>query len=209
MTALRVVLFDIDGTLLELHPAVNRVFVEVFEEHGIASVSTDWDSYLSGSDPALVREILRTQGGRSGSDEEVARVLDSYLARLGAGIRDGSIPQPPIPGGLEALRALESRSEVRLALATGNARRGAELRLGAVGAWGSFETGAFGEDGDDKTAILAAALERCAEHWPGADAVYVGDHDVDAHAAREAHIPFIRIHGENDYGPEFFAALGL
>ena len=96
MASLRIVLFDIDGTLLELHPGVIEVFVAAFAEYGLGRVSTDLDAYRSGSDPALVREILRTECDRAGSEQQVARVLDAYLLRLAAGIRDGSLVFVPV-----------------------------------------------------------------------------------------------------------------
>ncbi len=200
--------FDVDGTLLELHPAMGEVFVAAFaDSFGLVDVLDDWDRYLGGADHALVREVLREQGGRAGTDQEVARVLEAYLERLRAGLDDGSIPQPLLPGARETLHALAARPEVGLAIATGNAALGAELRLDSVGLWTLFETGAFAEDGDEKTAILTCALARCTERWPGASLLYVGDHDVDAAAALANGVPFVRIRSDAGYGPTFLEQL--
>ena len=76
-----------------------------------------------------------------------------------------------------------------------------------MGLWSHFETGAYAEDGDEKTAILACALARCRALWPGASLLYVGDHDVDVAAARAAGVPFVRMRSDEGYSPAFFEAL--
>lgn len=204
----RVVVFDVDGTLLELHPAMGEAFVAAFaDSFGLVGVIDDWDRYLGGADHALVREVLREKGGRDGTDAEVARVLEAYVERLRAGLADGSIPQPLLPGARETLHGLAARPDVGLALATGNAAIGAELRLDSVGLWTHFETGAFAEDGDEKAAILACALARCRARWPDASLLYVGDHDVDVAAALATGVPFVRIRSDEGYSPAVLEAL--
>ncbi len=87
----------------------------------------------------------------------------------------------------ELLTALQSRPDVRLGLATGNFREGAELKLSHYGLWRFFDDGAFGEDGEERAELVAAAISRMSDGGGELDrsAVYViGDTVYDIEAAK-------------------------
>jgi phosphoglycolate phosphatase-like HAD superfamily hydrolase len=178
----RLVLFDIDGTLLSAGRISARVFGEaLLEAFGTSGVAPAFD-YSGKTDPQIVRELMR---GAGFSDEEIERrrprVLESYRRRLAASIRPEHVTAKP--GALQLLNALARESGVTLALLTGNLEPTARLKLEPLDANRFFSFGAFGSDDEDRYRLPRVALARARDHglaFEGPDLVIVGDsiHDV-------------------------------
>jgi phosphoglycolate phosphatase-like HAD superfamily hydrolase len=84
------------------------------------------------------------------------------------------------------LETLAGRSDVFLALGTGNLERGARLKLDRAGFNKFFAVGGFGSDAEERPEVLKAgvlrASSRAGRNFQGADVVVIGDtpHDVAA-----------------------------
>jgi phosphoglycolate phosphatase-like HAD superfamily hydrolase len=192
------VLFDIDGTLLELQPWENAVYLRAFADcYGITGQSDDWDGYRSRTDVGVAREILERHFGRPCAELELQTVLGSYSLLLRKEIDEGGFLPQIIPGARRMLETLSGQEGITLALVTGNLAATARMRLESVGLWSFFHTGAFAEDGEHKGALLGRVIERCRALGPTSAAtgaiVYVGDQVTDAHAAREHEVHFVGI----------------
>lgn len=174
----RVVLFDIDGTLVSLG-GVGRAAMQraMTEEWGI-------------EDPLLgISFAGATDGGvaaRVGGERPREGVWRRYLRYLSALLRPGA--GAPLPGVVELLEEL-SGSGVSLGLLTGNLSGSARLKLEHVGLWSRFDLGycAFAEDHDDRRVMAERAVERCA----GARVVIVGDSSADVMAAKHVGVPVL------------------
>ena len=193
----RLVVCDIDGTLIELTAAELDVFFGTFERaFGIPPVKREWARYVATNDYAIIRTVLHEHFGRHGTAAEIERFRRTYLDGLTRGFADGSLRHAPVAGVAGLVQALHATDSVTLSLATANMRDGAQLRLEAAGLWSYFAGGAFAEDGLHKPAILAAALRRAEARWGGAvkpEAVYLGDSPADAVAAQAAGVAFVGI----------------
>ena len=181
----RLVLFDIDGTLVSSkggigRQAISRVMGEI---HG-APVEVTPEECAGRPDPQIVRNVLR----RLGYTEERAsallpRAMGLYLDRLEAtySIRAGAYCYP---GVQDLLAFLASESGVVLGLLTGNHERGAGIKLRPFGLDRYFPFGAFGSDHEERPRLPAIAVARAKERtgigFHGKDIVIVGDtvHDV-------------------------------
>jgi phosphoglycolate phosphatase-like HAD superfamily hydrolase len=155
----RLVLFDIDGTLLTCGPQVRPLFAESLVE--VFGTAGDIDGYdFSGrTDPGIVRDLITAAGVPAG---EVAagmpRMRELYLARLeGALDRRG---MRLLPGVLELLERLAARKDVVVALLTGNWKPGAEIKLSRFDLNRFFRFGAFGCDGIERAELPPVAWER-------------------------------------------------
>jgi len=185
---LKLLLFDIDGTLILTGGAgiraMNLAFAELFGvEGGLADVEV-----AGRIDTAILRAALmkHDMAYEAFPDmvEEFREVYCRHLARTLVEAKDGRV----LPGVRELLSALRSKPDVRLSLATGNFRRGAELKLSYYGLWQYFDDGAFGEDTEARADLVAMAKRRLLNEG-GESAVYVfGDtvHDVEAARANDA-----------------------
>jgi len=158
-----VVLFDIDGTLVDTagsgRDAIEGALVEVFGTAG----PIDELSFAGLTDPYIVRQLMLHAGF---DDAEIDARLDAlwaaYLGRLDAVLASRSSRLRVHPGVAALLDALQ-RVGAGVGLLTGNIEGGAHLKLGACGLAGRFGFGAFGSDAEDRDALPAIALGRARE----------------------------------------------
>ncbi|MGD2115669.1 MAG: HAD family hydrolase [Acidobacteriota bacterium] len=187
---MRLILFDVDGTLIRCGPQVRPIFagamVEVFGTAG------DLDHYdFSGkTDQQIVLELLGTAGlPREDVLAALPRMRNRYLEALDERLdRDRMEVLPGIEELLTELAALSSRGDVALGLLTGNWRRGARIKLGRFGLDRHFPFGAFADDAVDRNDLPPIALERASaamgRRFAPEDALIVGDSARDVECAR-------------------------
>ena len=158
---MKLVLFDIDGTLLRSdgagRRAIHRALREVFGGTGPADYHFDGKT-----DPQIVRELMRFEGH---SDERIDREMDGLLTRYVELLNEELVAPGhqvyALPGVPELLDDLERRANVVLGLLTGNHHLGAVAKLGAVGIdIRRFKVGAYGSDHEERPELPAIARER-------------------------------------------------
>jgi phosphoglycolate phosphatase-like HAD superfamily hydrolase len=158
---MKLVLFDIDGTILRSDGAgkraIHRALLEVFGATGPA------DHHFDGkTDKQIVRELMRLEGhGDEHIDASMQRLLDLYVGYLDEELAASTGRAHALPGVPELLDALEARPDVILGLLTGNLERGARAKLTAVGIdFDRFLIGAFGSDHEHRPELPAIARSR-------------------------------------------------
>ena len=193
---MRLLLFDIDGTLVRCGKQVRVMFAEALRE--AFGTEGDLDAYdFSGkTDPQIVRELMTGAGlAPDAIDDGLPRMREAYLDRIEA--RLGAVEV--IAGVPEALAALDGRADVCVALLTGNWQRGAGAKLGRAGIAHhfDFDAGAFGDDGEDRACLPPVALQRAREHtghpFTAEDALIIGDSVEDVRCARASGIPLLAV----------------
>jgi len=96
--------------------------------------------------------------GIAGDDPRVPHFHDAYLRQLALEL-DRSPPPDKykgvLPGVRELLEAAAARSDVCLALLTGNYEAGARLKLEHFDLWRFFRCGAFGDSHSDRNELLS------------------------------------------------------
>src|SRR5437016_13959849 len=156
----RLLLFDIDGTLIHSGGAGVHALKSAFRERfGIAD-DLHGIEIAGVTDSGIVVSILNKHKIPA-TNENVSAFLDSYLHFLSLELprRVGKL----LPGVLELLEKLKSRPHLVLALLTGNVSRGAQLKLEHYGVWHFFEFGAFADDHQDRNQLGSFALARAKE----------------------------------------------
>ena len=154
-------LFDIDGTLLTTGGCGERALrLAVRDTFGVEDDLREIE--IAGrTDTGIARQLLRKYG-REETDAEVATILTNYLRHLPTLLPTA---QGRLLPGVEALLpALKNRSDVVLALLTGNLERGAEHKLSHYGVWSFFAFGAFADDHHERNRLGPVALARAREH---------------------------------------------
>jgi phosphoglycolate phosphatase-like HAD superfamily hydrolase len=186
----KVVLFDIDGTLVLTGGAGMRAMNRACEEIAGAIDALHEVPVAGRTDWIILDDAMRKLGKELG-DELLASIRTRYVRYLeeeiqhrGHGIKD------VLPGVRELLEQLSARRDVFLGLVTGNFEQGARIKLEYFDLWRHFRCGAYGEDAQDRNALVPFALERARacglDGSMGHDVIVVGDtpHDVAcAHAA--------------------------
>lgn len=185
---MRLLLFDVDGTLIHSNRAGRAALVYALEE--IFGTAGPADSYqMAGkTDPLIITELLQAAGIPPAEVEPKLERVYELMARRGQTLfwERGIKPCAGVPALLDAL---QRRDDVLLGLVTGNARVTAPLKLAAAGLDpAQFRVGAFGSDDRDRNRLPALAMRRAAElsgrSVNGADTVVVGDTPADVLSAR-------------------------
>ena len=186
----RLVLFDIDGTLLWSdgagRRAIHRALIETFGETGPADHRFDGKT-----DPQIVRELMRGVGHEDEHiDSRMQELFNRYVVCLREELRDPGHRAMPLPGVTDLLDALSARDDVTLGLLTGNLAEGARAKLEAVGIDPDiFAIGAYGSDHELRPELPAIAQRRAREvlgiDVPGCHVVVIGDTPADVECGRD------------------------
>lgn len=186
----RLVLFDIDGTLVLTGGAGKRAMDRTFEElfgvaDGFAAVS------MAGRTDRFLIEQALDRHGLLVTDEHLSRFRARYLEWLAQEIvRPGQGRKAMMPGVEPLLDALDALGHVHSALLTGNYQGGARVKLEHFGLWHRFEWGTFGDEHAERDdlarAAVAGAPEKGVSLGAPTHAVVIGDTPLDIACARAA-----------------------
>ena len=176
---MRIVLFDIDGTLLLTNRGGSSAIQHALQqEFGLESPSTDID-FCGRTDRALLAEILR-HNAIADSDEHFQRLRLRYTALLPRVLeeRGGEV----LPGALELLSVLREKSNLRCYAMTGNLAATAVHKLQHFGLDHYFD-GVFGGDDDahrdDLARRTAAAIRANHGELARSNMTVIGDTPAD------------------------------
>jgi phosphoglycolate phosphatase len=180
----RLILFDIDGTLLNAGRAGRRAIGDAMTAtYGTTGAITGF-SMAGRTDPEIVHELLGAVGFPPERIEAGLEALWSrYVRGLEAEVESGEIL--PLPGVAELVDQVEERGDgVVLGLLTGNIEPGARLKLDAAGiGFARFRVGAYGSDHWRRSELPAVAVARARERtgiaFAGREIVIVGDTPFD------------------------------
>jgi phosphoglycolate phosphatase len=154
----RLVLFDIDGTLVHTGGAGVKAFAKVFQTEFGAVDGFERMKFAGRTDVSLVREFFGFHG-IAATPENFQRFFERYVFWLDHILRDSRTEM--CPGVWDFIRQLQSLPQPPLlGLLTGNIRLGAEIKLRHFGLWDTFETGAFADDHEERDYIAAIARQR-------------------------------------------------
>jgi phosphoglycolate phosphatase len=185
----RLVLFDIDGTLLDSsgmgRASMQRALAEVFGSPGHPSYRYDGKT-----DKQIVRDTMRLEGHTDEHiDARMEKLIDLYLDGLRTGVKSGKFHVRPLAGVVELLDVLEARDDVVLGLLTGNVEPGARVKLSAAGIDPDrFRVNAFGSDHEHRPELPAIAQRRASETLGldivGERVIVIGDTPADIACGR-------------------------
>jgi phosphoglycolate phosphatase len=155
----RLILFDIDGTLLLTGGAGKMAFDRVFTQ--LYGIENAWgDIHPDGrTDPLLIAELFEKNLLRKPSPQEEWKVRDLYAEHM-AQTLEQAMRFRLMPGVDRLLPALAAHGSFSLGLATGNFEETAYLKLRKAGLEKFFPFGGFGSDFADRLQLTRTALQR-------------------------------------------------
>ena len=206
---MRLLLFDIDGTLVLTGGAgiraLNRAFCQVV---GIVN-ALDGIRLHGKTDPAIVREIFSARGALQNADS-YDQILAAYVEFLPEEVQQ-SRNYRVLPGILRFLQDFQGRSDLAFGLATGNVEAGARIKLARGNLNPFFAFGGFGSDAENRTELVRRAAHN-GSRLAGVtidpnDIFVIGDTPRDIAAGREAGYRTVGV-ATSDYSTEDLSAAG-
>lgn len=183
---MKLILFDIDGTLISTGGAGTRALALAFKK--LFSINNAFrDISMAGkTDPQIVREGLAKHNIHS-DNGVLPRVINTYLEYLKAEMKN---ERKHIKSGIKtALDTLSNEiNGYYLGLLTGNLEQGARIKLGPFDLNKYFQFGAFGSDDEDRNKLLPIAVGRFKNIYRKEidfkDCIIVGDTPRDVYCAK-------------------------
>lgn len=157
----RLLLWDIDGTLIMGGSAGSRALKRYFEERYGWSDLRKAIVVHGMTDPGIIQGIF-DYFGHEARPGEIERVLDDYVGMMRAH-REGFDKSRVLPGVPEIFSEPAGRGLCVQALLTGNVKAAAELKLDHHGLWNRFPFGAFGSDAIKREDLVPVAWKRAEE----------------------------------------------
>ena len=157
------VLFDIDGTLLEVKGAGRRAFSRAIDHCFGWKNELKNIRFAGATDLDLFRKIAR-EHQHEATDADAAKFFDRLAHELKIAIGEAGTVHTVFPGVPELLARLSSDPRCLLALVTGNVAECAWIKLELVNLHEHFVLGAFGHEHADRIEIAHLAVRRAEEH---------------------------------------------
>jgi phosphoglycolate phosphatase-like HAD superfamily hydrolase len=181
----KLVLFDVDGTLITSRGAGRRAMRVAFERIFGTAAGIDQYDLRGRTDTRIVHDVMGAVGWEAARikerlDEFFEAYLGGLVAEIGAG--QGVVA---LPGVVPLVEALAACDDVVVGLVTGNIEEGARIKLLPTGLWPHFRVGAYGSDHMDRRHLPSLAARRAhallGHEFPPTDLIVIGDtpHDVD------------------------------
>jgi phosphoglycolate phosphatase len=158
MIQAQLVLFDIDGTLVDTGGAGARSWAWAFEQIFGRQIDIAEHSTAGMTDPAIGRATFREVMEREPTDEELARLLAGYQAVIPDFV--ASSEEYRVLDGVPQLLARLTEAGVPLGLTTGGLEAVAHAKLGRGGLNRFFLVGGYGSDSEDRVELTRAAVRR-------------------------------------------------
>ncbi|MCC7140458.1 MAG: haloacid dehalogenase-like hydrolase [Candidatus Eisenbacteria bacterium] len=199
----RAALFDIDGTLLHGHGSGRRAFLRALEEIHRRPIDDAGFSFAGRTDVEILKKVLAQNDLPDPTPEEILHFATLYCRHLE---HELSLLDGPLlyPGAERLVAAVCARPDWAPGLLTGNLREGARRKLASTGLWERFTFGAFGDDHEDRNALVPIALRRALEVHsaaiPPGRAVVIGDTERDVACARAGGAKVIAVRNGWDDG---------
>lgn len=204
-----VVLFDIDGTLLETDGASDRAWAHAVRDFYGVDYDVGAHTGRGVPDPEVGRIILRDVLGREATGRELLRLMRRRMKYLPDEVErsPGYRVKPGVPELLERLTS----EDYLLGLTTGNVEPAAHAKLSRAGLDHYFSFGGYGSDAERRVDLTRRAIERArrlaGEELPRSRILAVGDTPRDVEAGHGAGIRVVGV-ATGEYSVDDLEAAG-
>ena len=201
-SAATLLLFDIDGTLLQNASREHAValYAALQTVHGVDPARLKRAASAAGrTDGEIARLLLQAVGmSDDGIDAGAVAVADETCRLYAGGSCPTDLSTHVAPGIPALLMQLSERDDIRLGLVTGNYEQVARTKLAAAGLLQFFEPwiGGFGSDSENRFELPPIARERAGAPgapWPQERTIVIGDTPRDIACARADELRVIAV----------------
>ena len=195
--AMHLIMFDLDGTLLESNDLDRHCFSGAMTRvMGIRDIECDWTDYPYVTDEGIIAELVKRCLGRPATRRELLDIRTDILELLHSRAKTNPENFTPIPGALDLFASLKHMGGCAVAVATGCWKESALLKLSTAGFDTSCLPIASADDSHRREDIMRMALSRALDVWGVGEfetVTYVGDGVWDLRASNQMGYHFIGI----------------
>ncbi|GAB5517760.1 MAG: HAD family hydrolase [Rhodothermales bacterium] len=205
---MKLILFDIDGTMLLTYGMGRESVVRSLSELTGQDITTEGVVFSGKTDPQIIREVMRANDLLDLVDAPfLAEAQQAYSDALTAAYDHDRVEE--LAGVRELVEALAARDDVQLSLLTGNYEQTAYLKVGSIGLGHHFPFGAFGSDAEARRDLPPIGVKRAQAHtgrsFEGHDVIIIGDTEHDITCGRDLGVYSVAV-ATGNYSREDLAA---
>lgn len=200
---MHLILFDIDGTLVDSQEFDSELYVQAVGEVLEIEIGDDWSVYRNVTDGGILDEIIDKAGLKAGRLRIHSEVKAVFAGLVSEHLDEGGGRLPEIEGAGAFLAELKSIPEVSMALATGGWEETARMKLRAAGLDRYSIPLASGSDAFTRTEIMQIAEKRALGSQEAVSRTYFGDGIWDKQASEELGYEFIAIGDKVQHHAEY------
>ena len=196
---MHLIMFDIDGTLVDSAGFDGELFAQAVEAELGIEVDRSWHSYRHVTDSGILGELLATCTAAAERQAIYDRVKRRFVALVETYVAGQPAGLVPIPGAPTFVAMLRATPGVIVALATGGWRETAELKLAAAGIDFAGLPFASATDAPARADIMRVAEQRATPFGPFRRRSYFGDGPWDAAASAELGYDFVGVGNRTEH----------
>jgi len=196
-TRKKLILFDIDGTLVLTGGVAMNVMIEAISEISGSTISWNIRDFVGNTDQNIIRTLLHRKGlNEVQIVDMVDEILERYVSQLKIHLNKDGVIQ--ILDGVEnLLQKLKTDEKFSLGLLTGNIIEAAQIKLSKNRLFDFFPLGAFGNDALKREQLPPFAIQRAEKYYGyfyDRDNIWiVGDSINDIRCAHANHIKCLAV----------------
>jgi phosphoglycolate phosphatase-like HAD superfamily hydrolase len=187
---LHLVMFDIDGTLIESCDFDADCFFEAVKVVTGYELNTDWESYQNITDAGILDEFITRHKLDHQRELLHKKVKDQFVQLVSSHLAIS--PASEIDGAIDFLRQLQSRTDIEVAIATGGWEDTAKIKLQSAGFDVSGLAFASSSDAIQRTKVMQVSESRCS-HQRFISKTYFGDGVWDRRASEALSYNFVLV----------------
>ncbi len=194
---MKLVIFDVDGTLTNTTQVDEECFVQAFEsELGFFNINKNWADYTHVTDSGITQQIFQERWGRVATNEELVKIKTCFIKLLQVACNKNKELFSQVPGSANLLTNLRQSPEWCVVIATGGWYESATLKLQKANIKIEGIPLASANDAISREDIIKAAIIKAQNIYQVdnfAKIVYVGDGVWDVKTAYNLGISFVGI----------------
>ncbi|WP_196888745.1 HAD family hydrolase [Aureivirga sp. CE67] len=191
---MKLIIFDIDGTLTDSIPIYKKIYREMISEIGIKEFNADFDNYKHHSDSFIAKEIFETATGENFTKEKLEELEEIMYSKI------INFDFEEIKGAKKLIENLQANSHIAICYATGSLEKTAKYRLKSIGIRFEKEQLVGSNNFYSREEIVSQAIENAKKFYDVEDfeqIISVGDGLWDLKTAQNLNIDFIGIGNVN------------
>jgi phosphoglycolate phosphatase-like HAD superfamily hydrolase len=200
---MRLVIFDIDGTLTNTLNVDDLSYLEAVKEICCIDINeAEWQeikAISTGTDSGITMNIFYRYFHRVPKDAEIESIRNRFYAILNSTLLSEPDSFSEIDGAYDFIRELQSKNDIKIAVATGCWNITAEMKLKAIGVDSRQFPLSTADDYMVRKDIVRNAIDSAKKFYNTQEfekVFYIGDGHWDFLASKELNVEFIGI----DYG---------